>query len=73
MLKEKELAEQIQKMEEEIQEAEEISKVIYIKNLNFETTEDSLTQFLSKVDTPKSVKIIRNAKNNNKSMGYGFA
>ena len=35
MLQEKDLVEQIAKMDEEIQEAEEISKVIYIKNLNF--------------------------------------
>lgn len=71
MMKQEDLNKNIEKMQEQINEAEEISKVIYIKNLNFQTLESSLTDFLAKIDNPKSTKIIRDKTG--KSMGYGFA
>lgn len=63
----------IDKIKAEIQEVEELSKVVHIKNLNFDTSETSLNEFFAKVETPRSVKIVRDPKKENKSRGFGFA
>jgi hypothetical protein len=35
MIKEEELQHRIQKLEKEVEEAEELSRVVYVKNINF--------------------------------------
>lgn len=68
MLDAEEIAEEKQK-EAEIEE--ELSKIIYVKNLNFDTKEPALQNLFEKaqVGTIRSVKIV---KSNGNSQGYGF-
>lgn len=44
---------------------------MYVKNLNFITTENSLREVFEKIGLVRSVKIIKTK--DGKSMGYGFA
>ena len=46
MLKEADIDKKIDEIEEEKAEVEEISKVVYVKNLNFTTDEQSLSEFI---------------------------
>ncbi|KAL4447005.1 hypothetical protein ABPG74_014977 [Tetrahymena malaccensis] len=57
--------------EKEIEIEDELSKILYIKNLNFNTTESTLQSLFekAKVGTIRSVKIV---KNKGQSQGYGF-
>lgn len=57
-------------MVEEKQNEEELGKVLYVKNLNFGTSEDSLKKHLQSSGEIKSVKIIKDKQGN--PMGYGF-
>lgn len=72
MLTEKQLDVKIKKIQEENEEGEELSRIIYVKNLNFASTDEALEQVFTKnIEEPKSVKIIRD-RQTNKSLGYGF-
>ena len=50
---------------------EELSKVVYIKNLNFESVQGELYEILEKIGPVKYAKIVRSKEG--KSMGFGFA
>ena len=56
---------------EEMETEAHLSKILYIKNINFETTEDKLRQHFEagNLGDIRSVKIVRM---NGKSLGYGF-
>ena len=46
-------------------------KKLYVGNLNFDTTEEELKQFVESIVPAKSVQIIRD-KFSNRSKGFGF-
>ena len=71
MLDEETLDKQIESRKQEEEEMEELSKIVYIKNLNFESVEGDLYQMLEKIGPVKYAKIVRNK--DSKSMGFGFA
>jgi RNA recognition motif-containing protein len=57
-------------VEKEAEEAEELSKVVYMKNLNFETQEAALYEIFEKIAPIKYAKIVKSKEG--KSMGFGF-
>jgi multiple RNA-binding domain-containing protein 1 len=52
-------------------EQKEINATVFVKNLNFETTEEEISEILlkEKIPTPKTVKIVKKL---GKSLGFGF-
>lgn len=52
MLEESDIDRKIEDKKEEKDEIEELSKVVYVKNLNFQTDEQALEQFISQVVDP---------------------
>lgn len=71
MIKEEELQHRIQKLEKEVEEAEELSRVVYVKNINFQTEEENLAAIFKQIAPIKYAKIVKNK--HGKSMGFGFA
>lgn len=57
-------------MRKEEEEATELSKVVYIKNLNFSSDEAELYELFEKIGPIKYAKIVRSK--DGKSMGFGF-
>ena len=52
MLEESDIDRKIEDKKEEKDEIEELSKVVYVKNLNFQNDEQALEQFISQVVDP---------------------
>lgn len=69
-INEKEKKPKVENIEVAIEEDKNL-KTVFMKNLNFETTEQDIeNELVSKnIQAPKCVKIVRK---NNKSMGFGF-
>jgi multiple RNA-binding domain-containing protein 1 len=70
MMTEEDVEKKVEDIKEEIQNEDEICKVVYVKNLNFETEDASLYELFEKIGPIKYARIVKSKEG--KSMGYGF-